>query len=401
MAKKESIKTKINFTKVAIDALPLSEKGRTYYRDTKVHGLAIGVGRTGSKSFIFYRKIGGMPERIPLGKYPDLSIEQARGKAADFNSAIANGMNPAQIKRGLKSELIFSELFSDYLERHSKLNKKTWKEDKSQYDIYLAKSLGKKKLSAVDRASIASIHSNITRAGHAVTANRVKALVSSIFGWAISVGLWQINPALGIKLNRERSRDRFLQSDELPRFFKALSEEQNDTIRDYIVTSLLTGARRSNVLSMQWSDVSFDRAEWYLKDTKNRTPQTVTLAPEVITILQNRKPKTPAIFVFPGKGKSGHLIEPKKGWNRILKSAGINDLKIHDLRRTLGSWQAKLGSSLSIIGKSLNHKNVATTAIYARLDSSPVRESVNAATAAIMEAAQSAPKVVPIKRSSK
>ena len=400
MAKKEITKTKINFTKIAIDALPFPEKGRTYYHDSKVHGLAVGVGRTGRKSFIFYRKIGGIPERIPLGKYPDLSIEQARGKASDLNSAIANGINPAQVKRGLKAELTFSELFSDYLERHSKPNKKTWGEDKSKYDTYLAKSLGNKKLSEVDRASIAIVHSNITRAGHAITANRVKALVSSIFGWAISVGLWQINPAIGIKQNREHSRDRFIQGDELPKFFRALAEEENDTIRDYIAVSLLTGARRSNVLSMQWSDISFDRAEWRIKETKNRTPQTVTLAPEVITILQNRKPSIPAKFVFPGEGKSGHLIEPKKGWNRILKRAEIKDLKIHDLRRTLGSWQAKQGTSLAIIGKSLNHKNVATTAIYARLDSNPVRESVNAAAAAILEAARATKpsKIVPIKK---
>ncbi len=191
-----------------------------------------------------------------------------------------------------------------------------------------------------------------------------------------------------------------MQGDELPRFFQALAEEQNDTIRDYVATSLLTGARKANVQSMQWSDISFDREEWRIKETKNRTPQTVTLAPEVLTILRSRKPSHPTRFVFPGEGKTGHLTTPNKGWQRILKRAGIEDLKIHDLRRTLGSWQAKLGTSLAIISKSLNHKNIATTSIYARLDSNPVRESVNAATAAILEAARAnpTPKVVPIKK---
>ena len=117
-----------------------------------------------------------------------------------------------------------------------------------------------------------------------------------------------------------------------------------------------------------------------------------------MTILQRRKPKTPAKFVFPGEGKAGHLINPDKGWERICERAGIDprDLWKHDLRRTLGSWQAKQGSSLPIIGKSLNHKNVATTLIYARLDSGPVRKSVNAATAAIQEAGQAPSKVEPI-----
>jgi integrase len=322
-----------------------------------------------------------------LGRYPDLTIEQARRKATTINSDIANDVNPGEVKRGRKAELTFSALFAEYLERHSKPNKKTWAEDQSKYDTYLAKPLGNKKLSAIERSGIATIHSKITRAGHPVTANRVKALVSSIFGWAISAGLWQTNPALGIKLNREHSRDRFLQGDELPRFFQALADEQNDTMRDYFLLSLLTGARRANVLSMQWKDVNFKREEWRIKETKTGTPQTVTLSPEALDVLRNRKPSEPTTFVFPGDGSSGHLIEPKKGWKRILNRAGIDDLRIHDLRRTLGSWQAKQGASLAIIGKSLNHKNQSTTAIYARLDLDPVRDSVNTATSAMMAAA--------------
>lgn len=93
------------------------------------------------------------------------------------------------------------------------------------------------------------------------------------------------------------------------------------------------------------------------------------------------------MYVFPGNGKKGYLMEPRKGWERILKRAGIEDLRIHDLRRTLGSWQAKTGASLAIIGKSLNHKHQNTTAIYARLDLDPVRASVEKATNAILEAA--------------
>ena len=206
-----------------------------------------------------------------------------------------------------------------------------------------------------------------------------------MFGWAISAGLWENSPAIGIRRNKEKSRDRFIQSDELPRFFQALSKEPNETIRDYVLISLLTGARRSNVCSMKWQDINFERAEWRIEETKNDTPQTVTLSPEAIEVLQNRK-SDDSEFVFPGIGKSGHIQEPRKGWERILKSAEIKDLRLHDLRRTLGSWQAKTGASLAIIGKSLNHKNQNTTAIYARLDLDPVRDSVNTATSAMLAA---------------
>jgi integrase len=386
MLSEVNMATRINFTKVAINTLPVPNPGkRNTYLDSKTAGLQLRITAKGIVTFSVYRRTkGGGPERITLGRYPDMTIEQARRKAAGINSDIANDLNPGEVKRGRKAELIFATLFSEYLERHSKLNKKTWAEDKSKYDTYLAKPLGNKKLSAIDRSSIATIHSKITRVGHPVTANRVKALASSIFGWAISAGLCQTNPALGIRLNREYSRDRFLQGDELPKFFQALADEQNDTMRDYFLLSLLTGARRANVLSMQWKDINLERGEWRIQETKTGTPQTVTLSPEALDVLRNRKPSKPAIFVLPGDGKSGHLIEPIKGWKRILDRAGIDDLRIHDLRRTLGSWQAKTGASLAIIGKSLNHKNQNTTAIYARLDLDPIRESVNTATRAIM-----------------
>ena len=95
-----------------------------------------------------------------------------------------------------------------------------------------------------------------------MVANRVLALISSVYGWAISAGVVEANPIKGIKRNREKSRDRFLQSDELPRFFKAVAEEENPIMRDYILLSLLTGARRANVLAMQWADINLERAEW-------------------------------------------------------------------------------------------------------------------------------------------
>ncbi len=378
---------KINFTKAIIDTLPEPEpKKRDIYHDTKTPGLQLRV--TGVKTFFVNRRIkSGDPERITLGRYPEMTIEQARRKTMEVLHDIAEGKNPAEIKRGEKAELTFGNLFNEYLERHSKPNKRTWREDESKYKTYLERPLGKKKLSTIDRRDIALIHSGITKDGHDITANRVLALTSSIFGWGISAGLWELNPAIGIKRNKEKSRDRFIQGDELPRFFEAVAKEENEAIRDYVLISLLTGARRANVLAMRWQDINFERAEWRIEETKNGTPQTVALSPEAVEILLNRKPSDNEVFVFPGSGKAGHLMEPKKGWKRILERAGIDNLRIHDLRRTLGSWQAKTGASLAIIGKSLNHKNQNTTAIYARLDLDPVRDSVNKATSAMMQAA--------------
>lgn len=379
---------RFNFTKADIDSLPIPATGgkRDTYHDTKASGLQLRVTHTGIKTFsVFKRTKCGNPERITLGRYPDMTIDQARRKTMEICLAISEGINPAEEKRMARAEMPFSELFKEYIERHAKLSKKTWGDDIRLYNYHLLNSIGKKKFSSIARSDLASLHSAITKTGSTITANRTLALISSVYSWAIASGICDSNPVIGIRRNKEKSRDRFLQGDELPRFFQALAETPNIILRDYVLISLLTGARQANVLSMRWQDINLDRAEWRIEETKNGTPQTVALSPEAIEVLNSRDQS--GIFVFPGTGKTGHYADPKKGWFRLLESADIKNLRMHDLRRTLGSWQAKTGASLAIIGKSLNHKNQNTTAIYARLDLDPVRASINTATNAMLNAA--------------
>lgn len=381
----------INFTRASIEKLPLPQDGRVVYRDLKTKGFEVWVSSHGTKVFYFLRKLRGTQKliRIKIGGFPEMSVEEAKRQASLYNLEVEKGNNPLQSIQDYKAEPFFSELFNDYIERHSKVHKKTWKEDLTNYRLYL-EELGKKKLSEIVKKDIALIHNGITKKGHPRTANKVLALLSSVFNWAISTGLFNDNPVKGIKKNREVSRDRFLgqvDTTEMQRFFDAVLAESNKTIRDYILISLFSGARRNNILSMRWSDLDLERGLWYIKITKNGTPQTVTLCPEAISILTERKKDTNSFFVFPGTGQSGHLKEPRKGWKRILKRAGIEDLRIHDLRRSFGSWQAITGASPLIIGKSLNHKNIQSTAIYSRLNIDPVRLLVNNAVAAMMKIA--------------
>ena len=124
---------------------------------------------------------------------------------------------------------------------------------------------------------------------------------------------------------------------------------------------------------------------------KNGKAMKVPLSPPAMKIIKERIGH-PSGFLFPSDGKSGHLVDPKATWQGVLRRAGLKDLHLHDLRRTLGSWQAAAGASLSVIGASLGHQDVATTAVYARLNLDPVRASVGVATAAMMQAAKLKPK---------
>lgn len=156
---------------------------------------------------------------------------------------------------------------------------------------------------------------------------------------------------------------------------------------------LLTGARRGNVQAMRWADLDLRRGLWRIPESqsKSREPMTVILAPEVMHILRRRRAEVAgAAYVFPGRGKAEHLIDPKTPWQRVVKRARLKDVTMHDLRRTLGSWQAMGGSGLPIIGKSLGRRTTSTEQIYARLSVDPVRESVHKATAAMITAADGA-----------
>jgi integrase len=188
------------------------------------------------------------------------------------------------------------------------------------------------------------------------------------------------NPAAGIQKFKEQKRDRFILHDELPKFMEALEVEPNKDMRDFFLVCLYTGARCGNVLSMRWEDIDFSINEWRIPDTKNGEPVRIPLIEEALEVLSNRlQLKKSAPWVFPGSGKSGHLEEPKAAWKRILDRAGLKNLRIHDLRRTLASYQAIAGTSLLIIGKSLGHKSPQSTAIYARLSNDPVRASMKSA----------------------
>lgn len=427
----------IPFSKERLLALPLPDAGkRDTYHDTKTQGLQLRVSASGVKTFCMYRRVkGGQPERVTLGRFPAMTVEQARKSAAALNAEIEAGANPAALKRSIRGELTFAQMFDEFLGNKRKRDGTPLAEaTKEGYVVvmrdYLA-PIKAKKLSSITRAEIKTIHTKVTKKS-ASQADRAVAVVSSVFSYAADLELFTgVNPAARVQKNPAPARDRFVQSSELPYLFEAIAES---ALRDFFLLSLLTGARRANVQAMAWHDIDFQAGVWRLNMTKNGTPQNVALTPEALTVLNGRKGNG-SPYVFPGVGKTGHLVEPKKAWAVLLVRAStrraidllalsadeqeqawrvlnkspnaalkryaalageqridpaaydMTDLRIHDLRRTLGSWQAKTGASLAIIGKSLNHKTQQATAIYARLDLDPVRQSVETATQAMLEAA--------------
>ncbi len=378
---------KNNFTKSFISSLPPAPQGkRNYYHDSKVVGLEIMVTDKGSKSFKVTKKKSGRIIRVTLGKYPDLSIENARKKAHEVNAQIADGINPNEEKGKLNQEITFGNLFLEFLERYAKKHKKTWEDDERDINR-LYSHWFKRRISTITNQDIRYFHEKLGNE-KPYMANRMLARIKVIYNKAIQWGYKGENPANNIKKFKEESRDRFIQPDELPRFFESLNQEENEIAKDYIYLSLYTGARKGDVLSMKWEQIDFVSKKWRIPLPKNQEPHTIPLIKEALEILENRKRENEKLdledfqkqWVLPSsKSKDGHLTEPKKAWARILQKAQIENLRLHDIRRTMGSYQAISGASNNIIGKTLGHKNQSTTAIYARINLDPVQESMEKA----------------------
>lgn len=393
----------LNFTVKALDKLVRGEK-RYNVLDSHTHGLGIVVFPSGSKSFFHVRKSQGTPRRTTLGAYPDMTIELARGKAAELNGKLAMWKSrdydgdcpldrPAQV-------LTFGQLIDDYLEKHvaahAKRPERAKQDVRYTVDSYLASWKGRR-LNAIRRSDVVRLHGEIG-AKHKVMANRTVQLIRRIYNWAQSrdVGLYDgDNPATEIRLFHEEKRTRFIQPDEMPRLFAALKASRNDALRDFVNLSLWTGARKSDVMAMRWENVSLDDNRWQIPEPKNRRPYVVPLTPEATKILKDRwrARKSDNPWVFPSHGQTGHVVDFKGAWKNLLTAATITGVRQHDLRRTQGSWQAAHGASLQIIGKALGHQSNAATQIYSQLQLDPVRESMTTANAAMLTAMKKKPKL--------
>jgi integrase len=400
---------RFRFTKTAIAALPLPPQGkRSTFYDTDVPKLAIRITHAGTRSFYVVKRDGASMtwHKLEHGTFPDMTVEGARKAAESVLGDFARGINPAARKREERQKQTLGEAYQQYFDLHvTPQGIKSADEIKAMWERCLgplpdlpAKRHGRKrekhpagvdwsnrKLDKIDNADVRALHGAIGKT-HRTMANRVVELLSSIYNRAAEWGYRGTNPAVGIKPFKETKRDRFIKPDELPKFYEALIADTSTDFQHFVLLGLLTGARRTNVLAMRWQDVDIKAATWRIPTTKNDEPLTLPLVPEAVEILQARKPKAEG-YVFPADSKTGYMTPPKKRWRALLYRAGIKDLRIHDLRRSLGSWQAITGASLAIIGKSLGHKSADATMIYARLHLDPVRASVATATSAMLQAA--------------
>ena len=434
--------SKFNFTKKALEELHLPPEGKRHsFKDAKERGLIVRVTTNGQKTFQLYQKHQGRPVRVSLGTFPDMTIENARKEALKAKGALAGGTNPNVEKNKLRQEITLKELFILYMDRYSKIEKKSWVYDEREVNKFLSHWFNRK-ISDISKYEITSLHLKLRESNGLYQANRILERIRAMYNKAIQWGWDGTNPTQGIKKFKEKSRDRYISPAEMPLFMNALEIEENETARDFFYIALFMGARKTNTLMMRWEQIDWHNKTWRIPDTKNGEPVTIPLTARAEKVLEKRlKDSHGNPWVFPSDtSKGGYFNDPKKAWNRVRQSAtlalwkqtpaiaelikeveenlneadnygytvlklfnnvqkeaqkrsvelptGLMDIRLHDIRRTFGSYQAIAGASLQIIGKSLGHKSQQSTQVYARLHNDPVKASIEKATDAMLQFAE-------------
>jgi len=381
----------MKLTKRLIDAADYQGEGnaRCVLWDDEVPGFGCRLFPSGKKSFVLSYRAGGRKRLLTVGTYGVLTLDQARTKArAELAKVETEGADPLEARQREAQGETMRDLCAAYMERHGN-GKKSGAADLRRITQHILPAWGSMKARAVKRADVAALHRKIgTRAPY--EANRTLALLSKMFSLADRWGFvpeGHPNPARDIDRFKEQKRDRWVTPEELPRLAQAINEEPNESARFALWLYLLTGARKTELLTARWEHIDWTRAELKLPDTKAGRVHYLPLSGPALALLREIPRVEGNPFVLPGKLAGAHLVNISKPWNRVRAAAGVEDVRLHDLRRTVGSWLAQAGNSLHLIGRVLNHSNQSTTAVYARFGEDSVRAALEQHGARIMGAA--------------
>lgn len=381
----------MRLTKKVIDALTYQGTGgeRFVVWDEEPPGFGVRVYPSGRKAFVLSYRAGARKRLLTLGTYGVLTLDQARSLArAELAKVETAGADPLAEREKERQGETVEDLCLAYMDRHGNA-KKSASEDLRRIKAHVLPAWGRLKAKAVKRPDVAVLHARIGKAAP-YEANRVLALLSKMFELARRWGFVpeeHPNPARDIDRFHETKRDRWVTPEELPRLAQAINEEANESARFALWLYLLTGARKSELLTARWEHVDWTRAELKLPETKAGRVHYLPLSGPALALLREIPRVEGNPYILPGKVLGAHLVNISKPWGRVRTAAGVEDVRLHDLRRTVGSWLAQAGNSLHLIGRVLNHSNQSTTAVYARFGEDSVRAALEQHGARILGAA--------------
>ena len=359
--------TTVRLTSRTVESMKPTPGRRAEYFDATLPGLCFRVTAAGHKSFCLFYRHAGRLRRLTLGSFPPLSLATARELAKAALAEAARGGDPASRKQQEKQLESFAELADEYLERHAKKQKRTWRGDERTINTELLPAWRHVKARDITRRDVRVVLDRIVDRGSEIQANRVRALISKMYNWGIGRDLVDHNPCQGLpRPGKERRRDRVLSEDEIRKFWATLDDER-PLIAAHFKIRLLTAQRGGETLRMRRQDVDVQTAWWTIPGeiSKNGLPHRVPLSPmacECLEEIWHMSPQSP--WVFPGP-RGEHMTSLQKAIERIRERAGV-EFRGHDLRRTAASHMTSMGISRLVVAKILNHAENSVTAVYDR-----------------------------------
>ena len=320
--------------------------------DTK--GFGVKVAPTGTKTFIVKYRIGRTQKKKTLGRVNILKTEEARGMARRLIAAASEGIDAVEEERTEREAPLVEDLAIRFLRDYAPFHLKpsTAADYERSIRLFIVPRLGKHRVDILNRQEIANFHLKMAKTPY--QANRVLGTLSIMLTQAEIWGMRPegVNPCLRVKRFKEHKRERFLSSEELSRLARALNEEAKTKPIPAAAFRLLilTGCRMGEIQKLKWEHVDFEREELWLPDTKTGD-RTVYLSAPAIGVLRSipKLPDNP--YVITGTIEGNYLTDLQRPWRRIRKAAGLEDVRIHDLRHTYAANAAASGLSLPMIGK--------------------------------------------------
>lgn len=360
--------------------------------DTKTRGFGVRVTKAGVATFVMKYCTGGQQRWVKIGRCDDLTADEARKEAERLRGVIALGGDPAAEKAQRVKEPTLANFAALYVLRYSRHHKKpsTVREEIGALRNHIVPKLGKMKVRAINREHVADLHRWIKSKdkGGPYAANRAAAQLRHMLNYAEDEGLREANsnPVRRLKMFKETPRERFLSPAELARLGAALEAFENETALPRsgaasaeksnvypaaaIRLLILTGARRNEILTLRWSEVDLDARLLRLEDSKTGR-KSIALPAPAVEILAGLPKQAGNPFVICGAREGQHFVGLQKKWRRVCAAAGLDDLRLHDLRHCFASVGAAGGMSLPLIGSLLGHSQAATTHRYAHLANDP------------------------------
>jgi len=396
--------SRARLTKRAVEALRSPAEGSVFVWDIEPPGFGVRVLDSGVKTFVFQyrvknRHVGALgarqrqQRRMKLGRFHvdgtaaegALTVDAARSLARRLLAEVEAGGDPAGERRALavadRDAPSIGDLAREYLEQHADRHKKlsSAKEDRRILAVHVLPALAATKVRDATTAELARLVHGLKATP--VMANRVRALLSKMFALAMK-WKWlstEINPVAAVDRYREKKRQRFLTADELRRLGVVLAEAERDATEPWQAIAavrllLLTGCRRSEILTLQWTWIDRERGMIHLPDSKTGAKAVYLSAPAMAVLDALPKRGRQRYVLSSARRRTAPFVGIGHIWERLAKRAGLEGVRLHDLRHTFASFGAGLNAGLPMIGALLGHANPSTTARYAHLAADPVRQ---------------------------